>query len=125
MTRDAELASIEIVSAAQGDSGVHAAEVVAVGDLLGGLVDGVIDLLAVELGNNVEGGVGHEGTFVEIPPIKVSIGARVYFNAILHGTARAMQGRLPKRPNGSDCKSDASCFGGSNPSPATTRWSSE
>ena len=39
-----------------------------------------------------------------------------------HGTARAAHGRLPKRPNGSDCKSDASCFGGSNPSPATTRW---
>ena len=43
--------------------GVDAAEVVAVGDLLGGLVDSVVDLLAVELGDNVEGGVCHGCTF--------------------------------------------------------------
>src|SRR5690606_11094577 len=31
-------------------------------------------------------------------------------------------GKLPKRPKGSDCKSDCSAFGGSNPSLATNRY---
>lgn len=33
---------------------------------------------------------------------------------------RQARGGLPERPMGADCKSAAECYGGSNPSPATT-----
>ena len=78
---------------AQGDSGVHAAEVVAVGDLLGSLVNGVVDLLAVELGNNVEGGVGHEGHLsLKFRQSKFRLALGSILMLFFHGTARAMQG---------------------------------
>ena len=62
-TRSAVLASRVMVSPDQAHGGVNAAEVVALGDLLGALVDGVVHLLAVEAGDDVEGGVvGHGGS---------------------------------------------------------------
>src|SRR5690606_40008064 len=41
------------------DRGAHALEVVALRDLLGGLVEGVVDLLPLDLRDDVETGVGH------------------------------------------------------------------
>ena len=83
MTREAELASIAIVSPLRGDGGVDATEVVAVGDLLGGLVEAFVDLLTVELGDNVEGGVCHGCTFRWNLANRCSDCARDHFNAIL------------------------------------------
>ena len=40
---------------------------------------------------------------------------------IFHGTHLRVQGGLPEWPKGADCKSAAECFGGSNPSSATSR----
>src|SRR5699024_9781717 len=46
---------------------------------------------------------------------------RAYDEGLRAPRARAAQpGGLPKWPKGADCKSAAECFGGSNPSPATT-----
>lgn len=57
------------------DAGVHAAEVIALGDLLGGLVDGVVHLLAIQLGDDVKGGVrGHVRPVLSVG--EVSAGAR-------------------------------------------------
>src|SRR5659263_125780 len=48
--------------AAPGDGGAHALEVVALGDLLGGLVEGVVHLLPVDLADDVERGIGGHGS---------------------------------------------------------------
>jgi len=63
------------------------------------LVEGVVDLLAVDLADDVERRVGH-----------------VRLLAIVSGAP----GGLPERSKGADCKSAGLAYEGSNPSPATT-----
>src|SRR4051812_24218960 len=87
------------VVAGPGDGGADALEVVAGRDLLRRLVQGVVDLLPVDLADDVERRVGH--------------------CSLLAIVSRA-PGGLPEWSKGADCKSAGSAYEGSNPSPATT-----
>ena len=82
-----------------GDHGPGALEVVARGGLLRRLVEGVVDLLPVDLADDVERRIGHATLLVIV--------------------SRA-PGGLPERSKGADCKSVGTAYEGSNPSPATS-----
>src|SRR5690606_13760930 len=109
------------VLAAPLDRGADALEVVALRDLLGGLVDGVVHLLAVDLAHDVEGRVGchrwgllgcevdHAGRWSGAPAPAWYCSARSCTDLCV----------LTERLKVADCKSAAECFADSNPAPAT------
>ena len=92
------------------DRRVRVLEVEAGADLALRLVDGVADLLAVDLGHDIEAGhardEGSGGTIVDRPP--------------LLGRNR---GSVPERPKGADCKSAGIRLRRFESSPAHARWS--
>ena len=90
------------------DRGADVLEVVALRDLLGGLVEGVVDLLPVDLADDVEGRVGHQ-YLLGYPVIRRPAGRY----------SKHRHGRLPEWPKGAVCKTAGSAYDGSNPSPAT------
>ena len=108
----AERSVIEVV--VELDRRVGVLEVEAVGDLAGGLVDGVADLLVVDLGGDVE--ARHRAL------LALAAGSRCDCS-----TRRSAQryrerstGSVPERPKGAGCKPAGIAFGGSNPSRPTT-----
>src|SRR6266446_1180204 len=88
------------------DLGVGSLEVETLLELLARLVERVVDLLPIDLGNDVKRCIfGHI--------------ASVFYEAVCRATGA--RGRIPKWPKGPDCKSGGSAFRGSNPLPPTRR----
>src|SRR3984885_8132140 len=127
--------------AGPGDGRADAAEVEPRADLLGRLVQRVVDLLAVELGHDVKGRIlrchasqarragrvrhaerasgAPDGRANSDHVSRVTAMARLGLSLRCR-PARAVYGRLPEWPKGAVCKTVGSAYVGSNPTPATT-----
>ena len=85
-------------------------------ELLAGVVEGVVDLLAVDLAHDVEGRVGHSSSS---RCADVGSGGRGRRPSPRILSECRPHGGLPEWPMGADCKSVGLAYEGSNPSPAT------